>query len=223
MTPARSPVGWRVRRRTGRTPAARRPVDGEEVARHDPGGLLAQERPPARRDTPRRRVKTVSTQHSPDRAGRHPNAKAQQFAVDPLVAPAWVLASKPDDELLEVVRERGPSHMGARVPPAPADQAPVPAQQRLGLHQEHRQRGRGSRLSAASSVRVAGCSLARDAGGAAPPAGGVTPGSRSPWPLPTGSRAGSAQGCGAAPGRPTTRPHETATDESEQTTADRNL
>jgi len=110
----------------------------KQVARHDPGGLLAQERPPARLDTPRRRVKTVRAQHSPDRAGRHPNAKAQQLAVDPLVAPPWVLASKPDDELLEVVRERRPSHAGARVSPAPADQAPVPAQQRLGLHQEHR-------------------------------------------------------------------------------------
>jgi hypothetical protein len=69
------------------------------------------------------------------------------------------------------------------------------------------QRGRGSsRLSAASSARSAGCSLARGAGGAAPPARGVAPGSRSPWPRPTTSRAGSAQGCGARPARRTTKP-----------------
>src|SRR5215216_5169394 len=71
-----------------------------EVARHDPSSLLTHERPPARWNAPGRRVKTVSAQHSSDRAGRHPNAKAQQLAVDPLVAPPWVLASKPDDELL---------------------------------------------------------------------------------------------------------------------------
>ena len=39
----------------------------------------------------------------------------------------------------------------------------------------------------------------------------VTPGSRSPWPPPTTSRAGPAQGCGAAPDRRTTRSHETST------------
>jgi hypothetical protein len=69
-------------------------VDGEAVAGHDPGGLLGQERPPACWDTPRRRVKRVGAQHSPDRAGRHPNAKAQQLTVDPLVAPPWVLAGQ---------------------------------------------------------------------------------------------------------------------------------
>jgi hypothetical protein len=53
-------------------------------------------------------------------------------------SPPWVLAGKPDDELLEVVGERRPSRAGARVSPAPADQAPVPAQQRLGPHEEAR-------------------------------------------------------------------------------------
>jgi len=44
-------------------------IDGEEVARDDPGGLLAPT--PGRRGASRRRVKTVSAQHPPDRAGRH--------------------------------------------------------------------------------------------------------------------------------------------------------
>jgi hypothetical protein len=48
---------------------------------------------------------------------------------------------------------------------------------------------------------------AEDAGGGAPQARGVTPESQSPWPLPTDSRAGPARGCGAAPGRRTTKPH----------------
>src|SRR5512132_4571899 len=44
-------------------------VDGEEVAGHYPGGLLAQERPPARWSAPGRRVMTVGVQYPPDRAG----------------------------------------------------------------------------------------------------------------------------------------------------------
>jgi hypothetical protein len=113
-------------------------VDGEEVARQDPGGLLAQERPPTRCSAPGRRVKAVGAQHPPDRAGRHPTPEPQELAVDPLVAPPRILASKPHDQLLRLVGYRRPSMGGGGVGPAPADHAPVPAQQRLGLHQEHR-------------------------------------------------------------------------------------
>jgi hypothetical protein len=78
-------------------------VDGEQVAGHDPGGLLAQERPPARCSAPGRRVKTVGAQYPPDRAGRHPQAKTEQLTVDPLVAPPRILAGKPHDQLLHLV------------------------------------------------------------------------------------------------------------------------
>jgi hypothetical protein len=44
-------------------------VDGKEVAGQDPGGLLAQERPPARWSAPGRRGKIVGAQHPPDGAG----------------------------------------------------------------------------------------------------------------------------------------------------------
>jgi hypothetical protein len=47
-------------------------VDGEKVARDDPGGLVAQERPPVRCTASGRRVKAVGAQNPPDRAGRHP-------------------------------------------------------------------------------------------------------------------------------------------------------
>jgi hypothetical protein len=68
-------------------PAQPDSIDGEEVARDDPASLLTQERPPARGGASGCRVKTVSAQHPPDRAGRHPDAKVQQLAVDALVAP----------------------------------------------------------------------------------------------------------------------------------------
>jgi hypothetical protein len=62
----------------------------------------------------------------------------------------------------------------------------------------------GSAPQAAPGRRAAGVVV--DAGGVAPKVRGVTPGSRSPWRLPTDSRAAPAPGYGAAPGRRTTRP-----------------
>jgi hypothetical protein len=38
-----------------------------------------------------------------------PNAKTKQLTVDRLVAPSWVLAGKPHDQLLHLVGYRGPS------------------------------------------------------------------------------------------------------------------
>jgi hypothetical protein len=113
-------------------------VDREEVASHDPGGLLAQNRPPARCSASGRRVKTVAAQHPPDRAGRHPPAKTEQLTVDPLVAPSGILAGKPYDPLLHLLGHRRTSPGGGRVGPAPAHHAPAPAQQRLRPHAEHR-------------------------------------------------------------------------------------
>src|SRR5215216_6608490 len=51
-----------------------------EVARQDPGGLLAQERSPARLGTPRRGINAVGAQNPPDRAGRHPTPEPQELA-----------------------------------------------------------------------------------------------------------------------------------------------
>jgi hypothetical protein len=50
-------------------------VDGEEVTGHDPGGLLAQERPPGAARPPRRRVEPVASQRRPDRGRRDPNTE----------------------------------------------------------------------------------------------------------------------------------------------------
>jgi hypothetical protein len=80
-------------------------VDGEKVAGQDSGGLLAQERPPARWSAPApgqdrgRAVPSGSSWLTPGRQGA-------QLAVDALVAPSWVLAGEPDDELLYLVGDR---------------------------------------------------------------------------------------------------------------------
>jgi hypothetical protein len=82
--------------------------------------------------------------------------------------------------------------------------------QRLGPHQEHRPTRPWEQPAERCEQRtVLGLQTrAVDAGGAAPPARDVAPRSRSPWPPLTGSSAGPAQGCGAAPGRRTTRPQQ---------------
>jgi hypothetical protein len=57
-------------------------VDGEEVARHDPGGLLAQERPPGAGWPPRRRVESVTAKRCADRGGRDAHTKPLQLALE---------------------------------------------------------------------------------------------------------------------------------------------
>ena len=140
-----------------------------------------------------------------------------------LVAPPWILAGKPHDQLLHLFGYRrvgpwiwmgrssaGPPCAGAsaaasRVAPGTATTAPV---------------GAGGSAPQAAPGPSGACG-AVDAGGVAPRARGAIPGSRSRWPPPSGSRAGPARGCGAAPGRRTTRPHETSIGEGERATAHR--
>jgi hypothetical protein len=83
-------------------------------------------------------VDAMGAQHPPDRTGRGVAAKAQQLATDPLVAPPRILAGEPNDQLLHLVGNRWPSPRCRRVGPPPTHHAPVPAEQRLRLDQEHR-------------------------------------------------------------------------------------
>jgi hypothetical protein len=134
----------------------------KQVAGDDPGGLLAQERPPGGGRWPRCRVQPVTLQRRADRGGRDLHAQAQQLALDALVAPARVLVSQADDQLLDAVVERRSSLSTAWVGPGAGNQAPMPAQQRLWLHEEARPAGAGQhRLTAASSARSPGSSLGR--------------------------------------------------------------
>jgi hypothetical protein len=118
-------------------------IDGEEITGDDPGCLLAQKRLPGCGSPPWRRVQPVAAQRGADRGCRDLHAKLLELALDALVAPARVLLGQADDQLLDVVVERRSSLSSARVGPCARDESPVPAQQRLGLHQEARPAGSG--------------------------------------------------------------------------------
>jgi len=108
----------------------------KQVAGEDPGGLLAQERPPRQARAPRGWVESITAQRGADRGGRDLHAEAEQFALDPLVAPAGVLGGQANDQLLQVLVERRAASTTVGIGPLAGDQAAVPAQQRLRLDDE---------------------------------------------------------------------------------------
>ena len=57
---------------------------------------------------------------------------------NPLVAPAGVLVSEADDQVLDVAVQLRPAGVAVGVGPGAGDEAPVPAQQRVRLHKEAR-------------------------------------------------------------------------------------
>jgi hypothetical protein len=107
-----------------------------KVAGHDPGGLLAQERPLGGGHPPGRGIQPVPTQDGADGSGGDLDAEALEFPLDPLVAPARVLPGQADDQLLHVIVQRWSSGLMVRVRPGAGDQAAVPAQQRLRPDEE---------------------------------------------------------------------------------------
>jgi hypothetical protein len=67
----------------------------------------------------------------------------QQFSLDALVAPAGILLGEADDQLLDVLVERGSPCSTIWVGPGARDEAAVPAQQGLRLDQETGPAGSG--------------------------------------------------------------------------------
>jgi hypothetical protein len=74
----------------------------------------------------------------PDSARRQPDAEPEEFALDPPVAPARVLAREAHDELTDVSGGRGPTGAAVRIRPAARDEFAVPPQQRRGRHEQRR-------------------------------------------------------------------------------------
>jgi hypothetical protein len=110
----------------------------KQVAGDDLCGLLAQERPPCCARRPWGRVEPVAVECGADRGCCNAHAEALEFSLDALVAPAGVLLSQADDQLLEVLVECGAAWSTMRVGPGAGDQTAMPAQQRLRPDEEAR-------------------------------------------------------------------------------------
>src|SRR5215216_4767715 len=112
-------------------------VDGEEVACHDSGRLLAQECSPGRGRRPWRWIQSMTAEGGADRGCRDLHPEAQQFSLDALVTPPGILLGQADDQLLDVVVQRWSSGL-VRVGPGTGDEASVPTQHRLRPDEETR-------------------------------------------------------------------------------------
>jgi hypothetical protein len=80
---------------------------------------------------PRRGRQAGAGEDVADGARRDSDARFAQFARDPQVAPARVLARKPRDQLAHVTADRRPARPAVRVGPAASDQSAMPGQKRL--------------------------------------------------------------------------------------------
>ena len=88
-------------------------VDGEEVARDDPGSLGTQERRPRLRCSAGCGIDPRCLEDRPDRRRRDGDAEAGEFAVDAAVAPGRVLPSETDDRPTDLERGRMAGRAGA--------------------------------------------------------------------------------------------------------------
>jgi hypothetical protein len=113
-------------------PQGERAVDVEEVDREHAAGLRAQELPPAGVGvSQRRRWDAVALKDPPDCRGADAVAELEQLALDPRVPPARVLPRHPHYQGGEAVLDRWPSGP-VGVGPSSADEAAMPAQDRVG-------------------------------------------------------------------------------------------
>ena len=111
-------------------PPQRHGVDVEEVDREHPGGLGAQELPPAQVVAAGRRRRYPGPLEDPaDGRRADPVAQFEQLALHAPVAPGRVVPGEPFDQGRDLVRQRWPAG-AVRVGPAPRDQAAMPTQHR---------------------------------------------------------------------------------------------
>jgi hypothetical protein len=133
-------------------------VHDEEVGGQDALGLGGEELLPGR-STARSWSETVASKDPADRARGDADPKPAKLALDATTSPAAVLPTEADDEIDNVIAERGTSRTSQGSPSLPlATRAlPVPAQQGLGRDEKPTPAPLGgSRLSAARIARSAG-------------------------------------------------------------------
>ena len=104
-----------------------RAVHVEEIDGQHRRGLRVQELPPVRIGVPFRRGRDPQRLEDPaDRGRADPMAELEQLALDPLVAPAVILAGEPPDQHGDLGADRRPSRP-VRIGPLAGGEAAVPA------------------------------------------------------------------------------------------------
>jgi hypothetical protein len=98
----------------------------------------------------------MTAEDGANRGCRDPHPEVQQFSLDALVAPAGILLGEAEDELLDVLVERGSPGSASWVGPGARDEAAVPAQQGLRLHQEAGPAGPGQDAADGGEQRPVG-------------------------------------------------------------------
>ena len=112
-------------------------VHDEEVGSQDALGLGGEEVLPGW-PTARSRSEPVAAKNPADRACRDADPEPAKLALNADTSPAAVLSAESDDELDDLIAERGTSRTSQGSPPFPlaTRELPVPAEQRLGRDEE---------------------------------------------------------------------------------------
>jgi len=106
----------------------------KKSAGDDPAGLGSQELPPCLGGATRRRIDPGLLQDRPHSAGRDPDTEPGELALDPAVAPTWVLPRQPHNQRTDTSAGRGPAGPPMRIRPPAREQQPVPTTNRLRPH-----------------------------------------------------------------------------------------
>ena len=111
-------------------------VDGEEVARGHACGLAADELAPGNAGSLASGSEPCFAQELADRRRRDAESERAEFARDPLVAPAAVLARESQDQFADLTADRRSPRARCRVGPAPRHELAMPADERVGRDEE---------------------------------------------------------------------------------------
>jgi hypothetical protein len=125
--------------------------------------VLMDELAPGALPAPWCRLEAIPAEHSTNGQVGATRAELEELALDAAIAPARVLPCQAEDQLVQLAPEQwSPTRSCSVASPLPADQFPVPAEQRLGAD-EQRRPGRTSRirLKAVSRRRSTGCQRGR--------------------------------------------------------------
>ena len=111
-------------------------VDGEEVAREHARGLAADELAPGNAGSLASGSEPCFAQELADRRRRDAESERAEFARDPLVAPAAVLARESEDQLADLTADRRSPRARCWVGPALRHELAMPAHERVGRDEE---------------------------------------------------------------------------------------